>query len=76
MGFLNKIHILNEYDSNTGFIGKSEIFKAELKDQWWVLSEHLNYKYLDEDIESLLCMCIKKPIDKSKTIDFNFFVEI
>ena len=45
--------------SNTGFTGKSETFRAELIDQWWVLSEHLNYKYLDEDIESLFCVCVK-----------------
>ena len=45
--------------SNTEFIGKSEIFRAESIDQWWVLSEHLQYKHLDEDIESLVCMCIK-----------------
>ena len=45
--------------SSTGFTGKSETFKAEFTDQWIVLSEYPKYKHLFEDIESLVCMCMK-----------------
>jgi len=45
--------------SSTGFSGKREAFKTEANDVWWVLSEYSAYRHMDEDIESIQCICNK-----------------
>ena len=43
--------------SDTEFSGRNETFLAEYIDQWWVLSEHPEFSHLDENIESIFCIC-------------------
>ena len=43
--------------SDTEFSGRNETFRAEYIDQWWVLAEHAQFSHLDENIESIFCIC-------------------
>jgi len=45
--------------SNTGFSNQRGTFRADANDFWWDLSEYAEYKHLNEDIESIQCVCRK-----------------
>lgn len=45
--------------SNTGFTNSRGTFRADANDFWWNLSEYAEFQHLDEDIESIQCICRK-----------------
>jgi len=45
--------------SDTNYSGKRGTFRADATDRWWVLAEWAEYSHLDQDIESIQCVCRK-----------------
>ena len=43
--------------ADSGFSGPRATFTTGSSDQWFVLSEHEDFKHLDENIESMYCVC-------------------
>jgi len=43
--------------SNTEYSGKRGTFRAEAHDQWWVLEDWAEFSHLENDIESVQCVC-------------------
>jgi len=45
--------------SDTGYSGKRGTFRADAHDQWWVLEDYADFAHLENDIESVQCVCRK-----------------
>lgn len=43
--------------SDTNYSGKRGTFRADATDRWWVLKEYAEFVHLDQDIESIQCVC-------------------
>lgn len=45
--------------SNTGYTNQRGTFRADAGDFWWKLVDYAEFQHLDEDIESIQCVCRK-----------------
>jgi len=54
--------------SNTNYQGQKGTFKApDSSEFWWDLSEYAEFQHLDQDIESMQCVCTREPVGPANT---------
>jgi len=54
--------------SDTNYQGRKGTFKApDSSEFWWDLSEYAEFQHLDQDIESMQCVCTREPVGPANT---------